>query len=163
MEDDILTVQARAVITHAHWNGLMWETHTQESKNIVTNLGRVTIHTYLYGSGSQRAVLGTGFNFLALSNDATAPAAGDTSLVAELIGGGLSRVAATVSLPSGSGTITQLSNVFTYTGVGSQTVRKMALFDQASGGRMAHEILFPAPRTLLPNDVLTLDLSITLA
>lgn len=132
--------------------------------NLVTDAGRVAIHTYIYGTTAQRtaAGLGTGLNFIALTADGTAPAAGDTSLASELVGNGLTRAQATVTLPTGSGTSTTIQNVFTYSGVSSQTVQKTALFDAASSGKMAHEILF-SQRTLFQNDTLTVTYTITLA
>jgi hypothetical protein len=135
----------------------------QEVWNIVTNAGRVQIHTYLYGSGSQRTILNGGFNYIALSNDAAAPAASDTSLAGEITApDGLQRALGTVTLPTGSGTQTVVQKVFTFTGAGSQGVQKTCLFDAASGGKMAHEIQF-APRTLFTNDTLAVTFSITLA
>lgn len=134
----------------------------QEAWNIVTDAGRRQIHTYIYGAGPQRAGLGGGLNYIALSNDATAPAAGDTVLAAELTTNGLQRSLATVTLPTGSGTQTVLQKIFTYTGVSSQGVQKTALFDLVSVGVMAHEIQF-AQRTLFQNDTLTVTFSITLS
>lgn len=132
--------------------------------NLVTDAGRVAIHTYIYGTSAQRsaASLGTGLNFIAISSDGTAPAAGDTTLAGELSGNGLTRAQGTVTLPTGSGTTTTVQHVFTYTNVSSQTVQKTALFDAASVGKMAHEILF-SQRTLFQNDTLTVTFSITLS
>jgi hypothetical protein len=135
----------------------------EEAWNLVTDGGRVAIHTYIYGTTSQRssASLGTGLNYIALSNDGTAAAAGDTTLTGELSGNGLSRVQGAVTLPTGSGTVTTIATTFTYSGV-SQAVQKTALFDAGSGGKMAHEILF-TQRSLATNDTLTLTFSITLS
>src|SRR5688572_9333702 len=92
----------------------------EEYGNIVTNAGRVAIHTFIYGTPAQRttAGLGTGLNFIGLSNSGTAPAAGDTALTDELTANGLQRVLGTVSLPTGSGAITQIQKEFAYTGGG---------------------------------------------
>jgi hypothetical protein len=136
----------------------------EEVGNLVTDAGRVAIHTYIYGTSAQRTsggLSGTGFNYVAISDDATAPAAGDTTLTGELSGDGLDRAQGTVTLPTGSGTITTVENIFTYSGI-TQTVQKTALFDAASVGKMAHEILF-TQRTLNNADTLTLQFFITLA
>jgi hypothetical protein len=136
----------------------------EEAGNIVTNAGLVAIHTYIYGTSAQRTVeglSGTGFNYIALSNDTATPAASDTSLTGELSGNGLTRAAGSVSLPVGATTVTVVSHAFTYTGV-SQGVRKTALFDTSSSGKMAHEIQF-TQRVLVTNDVLTLTFSITIS
>lgn len=131
--------------------------------NILTNGGRVTIHTYVYGTTAQRTTQGlsAGLNFIALTNDAVAPNPSDGALTDELTTNGLQRVLGTVSLPTGVGTITQIQNVFTYSGGGTQGVQKTALFDALSAGNMAHEILF-TQRTLATADTLTLIFSITL-
>lgn len=137
----------------------------EEIGNLVTNAGLVAIHTYIYGTAAQRiaASLGAdGLSYIALSNDAGAPAAGDTSLAGELSGDGLDRTAGVVTLPTGAGTITTVSNDFTYTGGLAQGVQKTALFDAAVAGNMAHEILF-TQRTLSTSDVLTVTFQVTLA
>jgi len=136
----------------------------EEVYNLVTNAGRVAIHTYIYGTSAQRTaggLSGTGFNYIALSNDASAPAAGDTTLASELSGNGLDRTLGTPTLPTGSGTVTTVENTFTFTGT-SQGVQKTALFDDSSAGKMAHEIQF-TQRTLATSDNLTITFSITLA
>lgn len=135
----------------------------EEVGNILTDAGRRTLHTFIYGTAAQRtsASLGAdGLSYIALSNDAGSPAAGDTALTGELSGSGLDRVMGTVTLPTGSGTITTVSNQFTFTG-GTQNVQKTALFDAASGGNMAHEILF-TQRTLNTSDTITITFQITL-
>ena len=135
----------------------------EQYANILTDAGRVTIHTFIYGTAAQRTSqgLGSGLHFVALSNNGVAPAAGDTTLTGEFSTDGLQRSLGTVSLPSGAGTITQIQKVFTYTGGGSQGVQKTALFDAASAGNMAHEILF-TQRTLATADNLTMIFAITL-
>lgn len=137
----------------------------EEVGNLITNLGRVTVHTYIYGTASQRtaATLGpNGLSYIGLTNDSNSPAAGDTALTAELSGNGLSRIQGAVTLPVGSGTITTVSHLFTYTGGAPQGVQKTALFDALSGGHMAHEILF-TPRTMNTNDTITITFSITVS
>ena len=132
--------------------------------NILTNAGRIALHTFIYGTAAQRtsAGLGVGMYYIGLSDNATAPAAGDTALPAELSGNGLTRAAGSVTLPTGIGTVTSVQKMFTYTGGGTQTVQKTALFDAASGGNMVHEILF-TQRLLATNDTITLIFAITLS
>jgi hypothetical protein len=135
----------------------------EEYGNILTDDGRVSIHTLVYGTSAQKitASLGAGLHFIGLSNDATSPAAGDTTLTAELATNGLQRAIGTVTLPTGSGAITTVQKQFTYAGGGTQGVQKTALFDAVSSGNMAHEILF-TQRTLATSDTLTMTFSITL-
>jgi hypothetical protein len=161
--DAIAIPRARAAITHARLVGVdeagprFAVLDEQEAYNLLLDGGRVALHTYIYGTTAQRASagLGTGFNYIALSNDASAAAAGDTVLAAELTGNGLSRTQGLVLLPTGSGNQTVITHVFTYLGVSPQSVQKVALFDAASVGKMAHEISF-TQRTLFTNDTLTI-------
>jgi len=137
----------------------------EEVGNEVTDAGRVAIHTYIYGTTAQRAsegLSGTGLNYIALTNDGGAPAAGDTTLTGELVADGLQRTQGTVILPIGSQVLSNVSKLFTYSGGGTQQVQKTALFDDVSGGKMAHEILF-TQRTLATSDTLTLTFSVTLS
>lgn len=129
----------------------------EEASNLITNTGRVQLHTQVYGT---TGLLTNGFNWIGLTNDAAAPAATDTVLAGELVGNGLSRFQGLVTLPVGSGTMTTIANTFTYTGGGSQAMQKTALFTASSGGVMNHEISF-TQRTLFTSDTLTLTFTVT--
>lgn len=139
----------------------------EEYWNVITNAGRVGLHTYVYGTSSQRSaaspvVSNVGLNYIALTNDATAASNSDTTLTNELTNGGapgLGRAQGTVTLPTGSGNQTTIARTFTFTG-SSQAVQKTALFDDPTSGRMIHEINF-TQRTLLTNDTLTVTFTIT--
>jgi hypothetical protein len=126
-------------------------------ENLILNAGRVQLHAQCYATGS---ILTNGFNYIGLSNDATAPDAGDTTLTGELAADGLSRAQGTVTLATGSGNQTTVAKTFTYTGA-SQAVQKSALFTAASVGVMAHEVTF-TQRTLATNDTITLTYTISL-
>jgi hypothetical protein len=137
------------------------EAEDEDVHNTLTNTGRVQLHTQCYATAS---ILTNGFNYIALSNDAAAPAATDTALASELTGNGLDRVQGTVTLPTGSGNVTTIAHTFTYTGGGSQAMQKTALFTVTGppvAGVMNHEVAF-TQRTLFTNDTLTLTFSITL-
>jgi hypothetical protein len=167
------SISARAVLTVRHDRALefnedlglwMYEKGEEEDVgNILTNAGRVAIHTFIYGTAAQRtlASLGSGLHYIGLSNNAAPPVATDTTLSGELSGNGLTRALGTVTLPTGSGVITTVQHTYTYTGGAPQGIQKTALFDAASGGNMAHEILF-TQRTLATNDTLTMTFSVTL-
>lgn len=131
-------------------------------ENILTNAGRVTIHTFIYGTAAQRAsaALGAGLNYIGLSNNSALPLAGDTALAGELTTDGLGRAQGTVTLPTGVGTVTQVQRQFQYVGGDNQGVQKAALFDAATSGHMAHELLFNQ-RLMNPNDTLTLIFNVT--
>lgn len=130
----------------------------EEVHNLITDVGRVQIHTQAYGTGG---LLTCGFNFIALSDDATLPSTADTVLDSELVGNGLDRVQGLVTLASGSGNQTFIENTFTYEGGSPQTVQKTALFTAISGGVMNHEIAF-TQRTLFTNDLLAVTFTLTL-
>lgn len=160
----VLTVRHDQAIDYDERRGI-WvyrKGEPEEVGNILTNLGRVAIHTFIYGTASQKASagLGVGLNYIGLSDDSAPPEAADSSLTAELTGDGLERALGAVTLPVGSGTITSIEHTFTYSGGPPQGVQKTALFDASSGGSMAHEILF-SQRVLSVNDTLTLTFNIT--
>lgn len=174
MQIQELALQARALCKIRHErafdydeaSGLwLYELESEEEVgNLITDAGRVTLHTFIYGLAADRvaASLGVdGLSYIGLSDDGAAPAAGDTTLTAELSGNGLDRAQGAVTLPTGAGTITTVQHQFTFTGGGTQTVQKTALFDAAAAGNMAHELLF-TQRTLNTNDTITITFSVTL-
>lgn len=133
--------------------------------NIVTDAGLAWIHAYIYGTAisvPDRTLLGGGFNYIGLSNDAAAPLAADTSLPVELVGDGLTRALAAVTLPVAPGNQTTVAYTFTYLGIPPQGVQKSALFDLSLGGTMAHEVQF-ATRTLNTNDTLSVTYTVTIS
>lgn len=137
----------------------------EEVPNLILDGGRVALHTYIYGTTAQRTsagLSGGGFNYIALTDNASAPAAGDTTLTAELVGNGLTRGLGTVTLPTGSDTVTTVARLFTYSGGSPQSIQKTALFDAVAAGRMAHEILF-TQRTLNTGDAITISFQVTVA
>ncbi len=129
--------------------------------NLVTDAGRVRLHTFCYNTASRA----NGLNYIALTDDSGSPAAGDTALASELTGNGMDRAQGTVTLPVGAGTQTTIAHTFTYSGGGTQSVQKTALFDAVGppvAGVMAHEILF-TQRTLATSDTLAVTFTITLS
>jgi hypothetical protein len=129
----------------------------EEASNIITNTGRVQIHTQCYGT---TGLLTNGFNYIALTNDSGVPSASDTSLTSEITTNGLQRVQGSVVLPTGSGTQTTVSYTFTFTG-SSQQVQKTALFTAGyPGGVMCHEIAF-TQRTIYDLDTLAITFTIS--
>jgi hypothetical protein len=131
----------------------------EEVLNLITDAGRVRLHTFCYNTASRT----NGLNYIALTDDGAAPAAGDTTLASELTADGLARAQGTVTLPTGSGNQTTIEKLFAYVGVASQGVQKTALFDTVGpppAGVMAHEIIF-TQRTLFTNDTLTCTFTLT--
>lgn len=97
--------------------------------NIITNAGKAQI-ALLAGAA------GTAFTYLALGTSATAVAATDTTLGAEIVDTGLARVAATVSRITTSTTNDTLSMVGTWTASGAKTIAEIGQFNASSSGTM---------------------------
>jgi hypothetical protein len=95
--------------------------------------------------------------YLALTADATAPAAGDTALATELAANGFTRAFFTTYSHTGGTAAVALANTFTCTG-GSTTINKEGVFiaaNGASGGDvMPFESAEPSPPTLISGDTL---------
>lgn len=110
---------------------------------------RVMGDTSSNGTGSYAAA-----NYIALTENATAPAAGDTALTGELTAGGLGRAQATYAHTAGASTYT-LTKAFTSSDATPRTINKAAVFNAASGGSMPFETAVPSPPTLVSGDQLT--------
>lgn len=122
---------------------------------MITNAGkdfqsRVMFDTASNGTGSYAAA-----NYIALTANATAPAAGDTVLTGEFAaaGGGLNRAQATYAHTNGTGTTT-LTKTFTANANdgASNQVNKGGLFNAPTGGTLVLETPVPNPPTLVPGD-----------
>lgn len=114
----------------------------------VDHQSRVTFDTASNGTGSYAAA-----NYIALTENATAPAAGDTTLTAEITTQGLARAQATYAHTNGTSTTT-LTKTFTMT-AGAETdftVSKAGLFNASSAGTLAYSTLMPSPPTLVSGD-----------
>lgn len=96
-----------------------------------------------------------GANYIALTANATAPAAGDTALTGEFAaaGGGLIRAQGTYAHTAGTGTTT-ITKTFTANANdgASNTVNKAGLLPAASGGPLVLETPMPSPPTLVSGD-----------
>jgi hypothetical protein len=75
-------------------------------------------------------------NYIALSNDATAPAAGDTAVASEIASNGLSRSQGTYAHTNGTASFT-IQKVFSATG--TQASQKAGLLNAASTGTLCFE------------------------
>lgn len=131
-----------------------------------TNAG-IDHQSRVMGDGSQ-ATAGTAAmrpaDFLGVTADATAPAAGDTALTGEITTDGLARAQATYSHSAGVASYL-LSKLFTFTRAGGvdRTINKMAVFNASSAGSMTFESLVPSPPTLqLNGDTLTINETVNL-
>lgn len=118
-----------------------------EPTNLLTNGGRDALHAQNLGTSAQPAA----FNYIALTANSTAPAAGDTTLTAEIAtaGGGLVRAQATYAHTAGTNTST-LTKTFTANGSDllPVTVAKIGVFNASSSGTMGYETPLSATATL---------------
>ncbi len=89
--------------------------------------------------------------YIALTENATAPAAGDTTLTAELTGAGLQRQIATYAHTNGTNTTT-LTKTFTSSDGTARTINKAGNFNAASVGTLVFETLVPNPPSLVSGD-----------
>lgn len=120
----------------------IWIRSGSLEKNLLTNGGRDFLHAQGYtnsGAGTR------GANYLALTENAAAAAAGDTTLTAEIATGGLSRADVTGASPGVSHTAGTNSTLFDITFTATSTftaVQKAGTFNASSAGTMVHEGTF---------------------
>src|SRR5215467_475537 len=114
---------------------------------MLTNAGKDMIASQLANTSTQAAAC----NYIALTANNGAPAAGDTTLTGEIVtgGGGLVRAQGAYAHSGGTNTLT-VSKTFTANGSDSLpvTVAKYGLFNAASVGTLGFESLFAATATL---------------
>lgn len=116
--------------------------------NLRTNVGIDYAADSLGKSASRPAVA----EYIALTENGTAPAAGDTTLTSEITTNGLARAVATYA-HTGSATSYTLAKQFTASGTFT-TVQKDGIFNAASSGTMFLEATFTAV-ALISGDQLT--------
>lgn len=119
------------------------------STNLRTTVGIDYVADSLGKSASRPAVA----EFIAVSQNATAPAAGDTTLTSEETTGGLARAAATYNHTGGATSYT-LAKTFTASATFS-TLQKAGLFNAASVGTLVLENTFTST-ALASGDQLTI-------
>lgn len=116
-------------------------------KNIITNAGKAQL-ALLAGDASA-----TPFTYLAVGTSATAVAATDTTLTAEIVDTGLARAAGTVSRVTTTVTDDTLQVTYTWTATGNKTVEEVGLFNASSAGTMLGHAL-TTTKTLVNTDIL---------
>lgn len=127
-----------------------------------TNAGHDFQAAVMGNRGSQPAA----GDYMALTANATAPAAGDTTLTAEIAtgGGGLIRKQATYAHTAGTNTYT-LTGVFTANGSDALpvTVAKYGIFNASSAGTLVFETLLGSTATITASgDQLTVTVTVTM-
>jgi hypothetical protein len=126
-----------------------------QSHNLITNAGKDFISAQL-GSTSPGA---NGANYIALTNTAITPAAGDTTLSGEISTNGLARAQGAYAHTNGQNTFTVTK---TFTATGAQSAQAAGLFTASSAGTMMAENTFTAV-SLQAGDSITITWTITLA
>lgn len=116
--------------------------------NIITNVGLAAVAGLTGNTGSI-----TAFTYLAIGTSATAVAATDTTLGAEITDSGLTRSAATVSRVTTAQTNDTLQLTFTWTASGSKTVQEAGIFNASSSGIMLAHALTGA-KAVVSSDIL---------
>ncbi len=129
--------------------------------NLLVDDGRDEIHEISYTEGS--ATVGGGFNYIAVSTNATSPSTEDSTMPGEVDSSGLARLEATTQTHTPGSN--QSTLVVTFTATGSVTaVQKSGLFDRAGAqgtGILSHEGTFTSAN-LVNTDTLQVTWVITL-
>lgn len=98
-------------------------------------------------------------NYIGVSANASAPAAGNTTLAGEVSGGTLARKQAVYAHTNGTNSYTLTA---TFISDQSITVRKIGIFNAASSGTMAFETVLNAPAVLVSGDQVQVTETVTL-
>jgi len=131
----------------------------EDIENLLSTSGRDFFHAQVYTNTSAGTKAGNG---IAVSNDATNPVAGDTTLVGEITASGLTRVLATTISHTVSTNVSTIEHEYTATAVFS-AIHKSGLFNQDTlGGQMTHASEFTADVDLQISDTLTVTWTLTL-
>lgn len=100
-------------------------------------------------------------DYMAVSNNATAPATTDTSLAGELSTNGFSRLEATYAHTVGTATLTMVGS---WTATGTVTgIHKMGLFTAAAAGTLVYTTAFSVDADVTADDTLEVTDTITLS
>lgn len=109
------------------------------------------------------ASTGTGIyapaNYIGLTANANAPAAGDTTLPGEITSGTLARKQATYAHTNGTNSYTLTAS---FTSDQAVTLAKMGVFNAASGGTLVFETLLNATASLVSGDQIQVTQTVTL-
>jgi hypothetical protein len=125
--------------------------------NLTLNKLRDALADRLYTRTTNDGPRGAGF--IALSENNTAPAVGDTTMSGETSLSGLTRADATTKSHSAGTNTTSVSHQFTAGAAG--TIMKAGLFTASSAGDPYHVTVFASNAVLAINDLLTVTFTIT--
>lgn len=114
--------------------------------NLRTNVGADFWNTQLFSTSAA----GSQANYIAMTTDTGAAAAGDTTLTSEETLNGLARAQGTVN-HTGSATTTTITKTFTYTGSSLKTIHRLGLFTAVSSGTLVLETVLNADASVNAN------------
>ena len=97
--------------------------------------------------------------WIGVSADTTAPAAGDTTLTAEIVGGGFTRAVGTYAHTGSTSTYT-IS--LTFTAASTATLFKYGLFNAITSGTLCFESAIPNTPTLVSGDTMSVVATVSL-
>jgi hypothetical protein len=97
--------------------------------------------------------------WIGLTADATAPAAGDTTLSGEIVGGGFTRAVGTYAH---TGSTASYTVSLTFTAASTATISKMGVFNAVTSGTLVFESLVANSPTLVSGDTLTVVSTVSL-
>jgi hypothetical protein len=159
LEDSVSNKGCYGYVTvqvYRHLTG-KWEMIDQYHPNLLTTEGRDFFHAQVYTNTSA----GTrGSGFLAVTADATAAAAGDTTLTGEITTNGLARADATTKNHTDNANVTLIEHEWTASGTHTN-VQKVGMFNASSAGIMTHEGTFTAA-SLISGDKLKVSYTVNL-
>ncbi|VVB52213.1 Uncharacterised protein [uncultured archaeon] len=154
--EDSFRMHSTVEVTVRDKNGKV-KSHSVQ-KNLRTNGGADFWNTQLFavsGINGQAKTAG----YMAITTDATAAAATDTTLASEETTNGLARTAQLTPTHSAGATSSVFSNTFTYTGSSSKVIAKVGLFNDthANGGTLVLETVLASTATVNANgDTITI-------
>jgi len=117
---------------------------------------RVMADTASNGTGSYAAA-----RYVAVTENATAPADADTALAGELTLSGFGRATAAYAHTAGATTYT-LTITMTSSDATTRTLQKVGILNATSAGTLAFETAIPSPPTLVSGDAVTFTTTVTL-
>lgn len=118
---------------------------------MITNAGKDFQSRVMFDTASNGTGLYAAANYIALTENSAAPAAGNTSLAGELTANGLQRAQATYAHTNGTGTTT-LTKTFTSTDPTPRTINKAGLENAPTAGTHVLETPVPNPPALTNGD-----------
>lgn len=115
--------------------------------NLRTNAGADFWNTQLFSTTPG----GAGAGFLALTTNASAPGATDTTLTSEETTNGLARSTAITPTHTGGTSQSVIAHTFTYTGGVTKVIAKVGLFNAVTVGTLVLETLLSSTATVNTN------------